>query len=147
MDLPQSVLGRVRRLCVTKGGDAAYTARMPHRCVALLIAMAVAGPAAATVSTAAHEVFDRELRPGGFDEVCVRLVRDEAIDYRFEATAPVEFNIHYHRGRDVFYPVRLAQVRGAAAQFRAPAADDYCLMWENTGAGTVRVQGALTRVR
>jgi hypothetical protein len=54
MGLPQSVLGRVRKLRVTKGDAAAYTARMPHRCVALLIAMAVAGPAAATVSTAAH---------------------------------------------------------------------------------------------
>jgi hypothetical protein len=109
--------------------------------------MALAGSTAATVSTAASEVFDRELRPGGFDEVCVRLARDEAIDYRFEATAPVEFNIHYHRGRDVFYPVRQAQVRGAAAQFRAPAADDFCLMWENPGAAGVRVQGAFTRVR
>jgi hypothetical protein len=127
--------------------------RMRHRpflllCVALLALASSSWPvAAATVSTAGQEVFDRQIAPGGFDEVCVRLARDEAIDYRFEASAPVDFNVHYHRGKDVFYPVRESQVRAATAQFRAPAADDYCLMWQNTGAAAVRVQGRVTRPR
>ncbi len=114
------------------------------------LALLVASPLPAlssSVSTSAKETFDRQLAPGGFDEVCVRLAQGEAIDYRFEAAGPVDFNVHYHRGKDVFYPVRQSQVRSAAAQFRASEADDYCLMWENKGTAAVRLQGTVSRQR
>ncbi len=112
-----------------------------------LLALCTPAVRSAPVSTAATETFDRHIAPGGFDEVCLRLTQGEAIDYRFEAAGPVDFNIHFHRGKDVFYPVRQSQVRGAAAQFRATDADDYCLMWQNAGASAVRVQGAVVRQR
>ena len=84
---------------------------------------------------------DLHIAAGKFDEHCVKLAAGEVISYRFKGSAPLDFNIHHHRGNEVLYPVRHAQVRKLAGTFRAPAADDYCLMWENTGAQPVTVRG------
>jgi hypothetical protein len=81
-----------------------------------------------------------------FDEHCLKLAAGEAIRYRFRASAPVDFNIHFHRGKDVFYPIRQQGVQAAEGSFRAEAADDYCLMWEHGGEGRVAVEGAVERV-
>lgn len=80
-----------------------------------------------------------------FDERCLKLAAGETIRYHFRASAPVDFNIHYHRGKEVFYPVRQAGVREANATFRAESADDYCLMWEQRGAATAIVEGSVER--
>jgi hypothetical protein len=58
----------------------------------------------------------------------------------------VDFNIHFHRGKDVVYPVKQPAVRAAEDTFRAPAAEDYCLMWEHADSGTASVEGMLERV-
>lgn len=84
---------------------------------------------------------DLAIAAGKFDERCVKLAEGEVITYRFKGSAPLDFNIHHHRGDDVLYPVRHAQVRKLAGRFRAPAADDYCLMWENKGAQPISVRG------
>jgi hypothetical protein len=84
---------------------------------------------------------DLQIAAGKFDEHCVKLAAGDVIRYRFKAGAPLDFNIHHHRGTEVLYPVRQAQVRKLAGSFRAPAADDYCLMWENRGTHSVTVRG------
>lgn len=81
-----------------------------------------------------------------FDERCLDLAAGESIRYRFRASAPVDFNIHHHRGKDVLYPVRRRAVRDADATFRADAADTYCLMWEFDGGGSVAVDGVVERI-
>jgi hypothetical protein len=78
-----------------------------------------------------------------FDERCLKLAAGESIRYRFRASAPVDFNIHYHRGKEVFFPVKQAAVREAESTFRAESADDYCLMWEHAGAGAAKVEGSI----
>lgn len=80
-----------------------------------------------------------------FDERCLKLAAGESIRYRFRASAPVDFNIHYHRGKEVFFPVKQAAVREAESTFRAESADDYCLMWEHAGAGAATVEGSIER--
>lgn len=81
-----------------------------------------------------------------FDERCLKLAAGESIRYRFRASAPVDFNIHYHRGKEVFYPVKRSAVREADAVFRAEGADDYCLMWEHAGTGAAAIGGSVERV-
>ena len=111
---------------------------------ALMLGPAV--PAAAT--SAAAGPFSAAIKPGGFDERCLRLEAGEAIDYDFRADRAIDFNIHYHRGRDVFYPVRLSQVTAVGPQrFVAPAADDYCLMWENRGSAAAQIDGRVAPAR
>jgi hypothetical protein len=81
-----------------------------------------------------------------FDERCLNLAAGEAIRYRFRASAPVDFNIHYHRGNEMSFPVKRAAVREIDATFRAKRADGYCLMWEHAGDGVVEVEGSIERV-
>ena len=80
-----------------------------------------------------------------FDERCLKLAAGESIRYRFRASAPVDFNIHYHRGKEVIFPVKQSAVREATSTFRAESADDYCLMWEHTGTGAATVEGSIER--
>jgi hypothetical protein len=68
------------------------------------------------------------------------------VRYRFRSTSPVDFNIHFHRGKDVFYPIRQTGVTEVNGTFRADAADDYCLMWEQRQ-GAAEIQGHIERVR
>jgi hypothetical protein len=89
--------------------------------------------------------FSVHLRERGFDERCIWLDAGESIRYRFSASAPVDFNIHYHRGKEVFYPVTARATRAADAGFSAPHADTYCLMWERAGDGPAIVDGSIDR--
>ncbi len=109
--------------------------------------LAAALPLAAAPLAAAEGPFDLQLAPGAADERCLRLTAGARLGYEFAADAPVEFNIHHHRGKEVLYPVQQPATRGGRAQlFRADTPDDYCLMWENRGAGPVRVRGHVQRL-
>jgi hypothetical protein len=58
----------------------------------------------------------------------------------------VDFNIHYHRDKDVFYPVKASASRAGEGSFTAPHADTYCLMWERAGDDPATVDGSVDRV-
>ena len=87
--------------------------------------------------------FSHPVKSNGIAEECFRLAAGASIGYAFEATAPVDFNIHFHRGSDVEYPVKADQVRQADEQFVASSAEEYCLMWTNRTAQPVTIRGAL----
>ncbi len=61
--------------------------------------------AAAAPARLGHFALDVPAR--GFEEHCLKLAAGERIRYRFRATGAVDFNIHYHRGKDVHYPVKV----------------------------------------
>jgi hypothetical protein len=126
--------GATSRACRNRGATARIRA-------AFIVALATLSVHAAGTETGSFTVV---VKPGGVDERCLRLRAGQSVDYRFAADAALDFNIHHHRGREVFYPVRQAQVRAAGpARFVAPADDDYCLMWENRGSAPVRLEGRL----
>lgn len=106
--------------------------------LALLLA---AAPSLA--ATSGFGPFDAELRAGGAHEQCVRLEAGQGMRYHFEATGEVDFNIHYHRGSAVHYPVKADGARAGDSTFTAPHADVYCLMWERHGDPAVRITGAV----
>ena len=53
--------------------------------------------------------------------------------YDFQADRPVDFNIHFHDGLTMHYPVELTRVETSADDFVADANRWYCLMWTNQG--------------
>lgn len=106
------------------------------------IALLLAG-ATALAETAAFGPFAVEVPPRGFQEHCVQLEAGQRMRYHFTATGEVDFNIHYHRGSAVYYPVKSAGARARDSAYTAPHADGYCLMWERRGDGTVRIEGAV----
>ena len=62
-------------------------------------------------------------------EECTRLEAGQSRKYHWKSDAPVDFNIHYHRGKDVFYPVKRDRMRGDGGTFTARSGEDYCWMW------------------
>jgi hypothetical protein len=101
------------------------------------LAALVAAPSVAALA------FAHTMPPRKIAEECLKMSAGQTIAYAFEASAPVDFNIHYHRGKDVFYPVKDDGVARAEARFTAPAADEYCLMWTNSQLQPVTVKGRL----
>ena len=75
------------------------------------------------------------LKPGKIFEKCMNLVPPQKIEYSFESAAKINFNLHYHKGEQVYYPVKLDRTNGESGLHEAKAKEAYCLMWENkTGA-------------
>ena len=89
--------------------------------------------------------FERALTiaPGGVAELCGKLRRGAAVDWRFDADAPLDFNVHYHVGREAVYPVRMAGSATGADKFVAPKDQTYCWMWQNTLALPAALKAAL----
>lgn len=93
----------------------------------------------------AADTFALDIAVGKFDEHCLKIGAGKSIRYKFVAGAPVDFNIHHHRGKEVLYPVRRDSIERGEGEFRAPSTDDFCLMWTNTGRAQVRVTGEVAR--
>ena len=85
--------------------------------------------------------FSHDLKPGAIAEECLRLPAGRSRSFEWAASAPVDFNIHYHQGEKVTYPVKANQQREGKGRFKAAASEDYCWMW--TAKGAARVSGKL----
>jgi hypothetical protein len=80
-----------------------------------------------------------------FSELCAKLAAGERVEWAFEAAAEVDFNVHYHEGKQVMYPAR-ANATTASAGTLAPAIpQDYCWMWSNRTPTPVFLQVKLSR--
>ncbi|MEE4244461.1 MAG: hypothetical protein V2I33_03570 [Kangiellaceae bacterium] len=65
-------------------------------------------------------------------EQCLPLKSKQQIKFSFNTSDISEFNIHYHDGDDVYYPVaRQNTNKYPATIFTATEANTYCLMWSN----------------
>ena len=83
--------------------------------------------------------------PGKFVEVCGKLAAGQNVRWNFEAGAPLEFNIHYHQGKDVEYPAKLAAAARAEDTLQVKVAQDYCWMWSNKSAAPATLSVTLQR--
>jgi hypothetical protein len=83
--------------------------------------------------------------PGKFVEVCGKLDPGTAIRWEFEASAAVDFNIHYHFGKEIEFPIRQSQVSGGRDTLRVVVREPYCWMWGNKTAGAARIDVQLQR--
>lgn len=101
-----------------------------------LLAMVGAGPndkswfsASAASNSTAHE---KTLAPGEVHEECMTLKATQSLIYSYRANFPLSFNIHYHEGKDVIFPVKKDNSKLHKDVFKATVKQDYCLMWTNT---------------
>ena len=105
--------------------------RPMKRLLALLL-LAPAAALAADTATApkdAWKPFSATLQPGKIHEECQRVEAGQSRRYSWKSDAPVDFNVHYHRGNDVTYPVKREGMRGDGGTFAAKESEDYCWMW------------------
>ena len=110
---------------------------------ALLIALLLA--ACATPDTLVFDTpraaTELAIAPYEFHEECATLEVGDRIDYRFEAKAPVAFQIYYKEGVAFVSTVSRDGVQESAGIFNVPAPRRYCVRWD---AGQ---QGALVDFR
>ncbi len=69
----------------------------------------------------------------GFRELCVPLKTGQTMKVDFSAEQPVEFDIHYHDGFSVRFPVRVNGVTDLNTGVTADGDRAYCMMWFNRG--------------
>ena len=82
---------------------------------------------------------------GTFAEVCGRLPAGTTVRWDFDASAPLDFNLHYHVGKNVVFPSKLGAVATAKDTLQASIAQDYCWMWSNKSAKPTTLTLSLQR--
>lgn len=83
--------------------------------------------------------------PGKFAEVCGKLTRVDSVAWRFDASGPLNSNIHYHDGKAVRYPERRDALAGASGRLQVALDQDYGWMWTNNSGQAVDLNFLLTR--
>ena len=88
----------------------------------------VGGPSLSTLRAPSDTLF---MAPFEFRELCLELAVQDEVQYDFQSDQPVEFDIHYHDGLAIRFPVKLTGITVHAARFVAEKDQSYCLMWFN----------------
>ncbi len=112
-------------------------------CAAVLVASCgTPGPTAPAARPLALDI-----AAGKVAEECFKLDQGERIEYQFQATAELDFNLHTHRGGAIVTPVNIERTREQAGIFTSPGAEDYCMMWTNQRGVPVSITGQWRRLR
>jgi len=82
---------------------------------------------------------------GKFVEVCGKLPAGLKVRWNFEAGAPLDFNVHFHVGKDVVFPSKLGAVATARDTLDTKIEQDYCWMWSNKSAAPATLTVNLQR--
>jgi hypothetical protein len=83
--------------------------------------------------------------PGKFIEACAKLNAGDRVRWDFDATGPMDFNIHYHVGKEAVFPAKRSQVAKASDELRVAATQEYCWMWTNKAKRATDLQIRLRR--
>lgn len=123
--------------------------RVPAQALFMALSASVTGAIADVVEITwdANGRFERTLAvaPGKFIEVCGKLAADAKVHWDFTASTPLDFNVHYHLGKDVVFPSKLSAVATAKDTLAAKSEEDYCWMWSNQSATAATVKFMLQR--
>jgi hypothetical protein len=85
------------------------------------------------------------IAPKKFLEVCGKIDKDSKIGWRFKGSAPSDFNIHYHVGKDVTYPENRKNIALADGVLPVAQPQDYCWMWSNRATEPITIELTLSR--
>lgn len=126
--------------------------RAKHLHLVLLAAMAI--PLAAHADDSyitwdaqghAHQHFSAA--PGKLVEYCGDLKSGDKVVWHFEASAPLDFNIHHHAGESVHFAEKEEGVRTSKGELNAPSDQDFCWMWTNKSNSTISLDIELKRLK
>jgi hypothetical protein len=89
-----------------------------------------------------HADEDRSLnlRTGEVHESCHKLDDGVKLSYSFESSSPALFNIHYHQGKEIIYPVAEQIMMSNEGTLSADSMQTYCLMWTNPQSQTLTLR-------
>ena len=96
----------------------------------LVACLAAALPVlAADAEKDSWQSFSVTLEPAKSHEECLPIGAGQKRRYHWKSDTPVDFNVHYHRETEIFYPVKRVAMRGDGGLFSARSGEDYCWMW------------------
>jgi hypothetical protein len=108
------------------------------RALASGAAFAICGCAAEPVAPGApRAVSSMPLAPYAEHRECVNLAPGDRLEYRFESSEPVAFNIHYRDANLTVMPISRSNVIEDSGVYSPIAANAYCLTWEAGSAGAM----------
>ena len=87
------------------------------------------------------------IQPGKFSEVCGKLKKGNSIRWQFDSSAPLEFNIHYHEGKNVVFPYKMSAIKSGEEELLISLDQDYCWMWTNKSKEEVKLEMSLRHVQ
>ena len=76
---------------------------------------------------------------------CMRLAQGDRLDWRYESTEPLAFDIQYREDKAVLSPVVREHSTTDSGTFVARLAQDYCLTWESGPPGAIISYRVLVR--
>ena len=95
---------------------------------------ALAGCAAPLKPDEPKAVVALAIHPYETHEQCAHLAPDDRLEYAFEATEPIAFDIRYHEGSVVVAPIVRESTRGDAGVFVARVTADFASSGRRVGA-------------
>lgn len=87
----------------------------------------------------------KQVVAGKFVEVCGKLPAGVNVAWAFEASAPTDFNIHYHEGKEAVFPAKVSQVARGQDTLQVKVEQDYCWMWGNKTALPIVLKASFQR--
>ncbi len=122
---------------MTPQGHARANARRCARAAARAAAAALVAAALAAACTSApiapdtpRAVDAQPIAPWEIHEACADIVAGDRIDFRFDATAAVDFDLYYREGIAVVIPLSRTDVTADAGIFEVEIPGHYCLAWK-----------------
>lgn len=82
---------------------------------------------------------------GKLAEVCGKVPAGAKVQWQFDAGTALNFNIHFHDGPKVYYPVKQDGAAQASGTLDAQVEQDYCWMWTNKSATATTLKLELVR--
>ncbi len=98
-----------------------------RRLAAAVLALAAIVPPA--IAADEWRPIDVKLEPGKMLESCMSIDAGDKRRYNWKSDAPVDFNIHFHKGAEIVYSVKNSGMRGDGGTFVAKEGGGYCWMW------------------
>ena len=71
------------------------------------------------------------IKSGKSFEKCVVLNAAQTLEYDFNTSAKVNFNLHYRKGDAIYYPVKEDRVNRMDSSYETSVREEFCLGWEN----------------
>jgi hypothetical protein len=102
------------------------------------LALLLCGCATRVFDASAARVVERAVvAPYATQEECVDLADGDRLDYRYDSSAPLDFNIHYVEGNTQLAPIVRERSTADIGVFEARIAERYCISWEAGPPGAI----------
>ena len=64
-------------------------------------------------------------------EECLKLLQENEVEYSFEASHPLTFDIHYHDGTQIIDAFAKKTIASLEATLKPEIVQEYCMTWSN----------------